>query len=159
MPCGCWRMPVPAGKQPKVMVVGGAEGGRMESACDHRQRLISELPCLAEPAGIHQQQRDIPGSHKSGSNSGLQYGSNWHCLNICLSHMNCTGMIPLFSLYPADVLFRFANVVQQILNKTTGGELLNFQGPFSAITINTFSPCWLMAQDWNQISFLLLLFL
>lgn len=56
-------MAAPAGKQPKVMVVEGAEGG-MVSACDHQQRHISELPCLA---GIHEQQRAISGSHKSES--------------------------------------------------------------------------------------------
>lgn len=42
---------------------------------------------------------------------GLQYGSNCLCLNTCLSPMNCIRVILLFSLYPADVLFKFANII------------------------------------------------
>lgn len=46
-------------------MVEAAEGGRMVSVRDHQERHISALRCLAEPAGIHEQQRAIPGSHKS----------------------------------------------------------------------------------------------
>lgn len=64
---------------------------------------------LREPAGTHEEQRGVSGSHRSDSSIWLpveSYGSNWPYLSICLIHMNCIRAIPLFSPCPADVFFR-----------------------------------------------------
>lgn len=102
-PCG------PAASGHAGLEVEGAEGGREVPACVHQQTASSASPCSAEPAGIHEEQRGVSGSHRSDSNIWLLVelnGSNWPYLSTCLIHMNGIRVISLFSLYPADVLFR-----------------------------------------------------
>lgn len=96
-------------------------------------------------------------THKSESNPGFQYGSNWLHLNICL--VTWTAFIFSVSCWCSFQICKYSSTNMKKDNYLLQRENFWIFSLFSAIAIDTFSPHWLMAQDWNQIGFLLLLFL